>query len=177
MWWVSIRTTEGDLPGELCEDFKRTECCLSFLSNLPRNGSVAEIGVFKGSLSGKILKVSKPQELYLIDVSKQNPHIFCCFFFFKKKETLLRTLYPTRNDLVDFICLFFFFLKKKTALEAFSRWRVTFLKSWLQCQPGCPRHAIWGFEPAHYKLASIPSCDESNKDVVFSVCVWPLARP
>lgn len=38
-----------------------------FLSKLPRNGIVAEIGVAKGMFSEEILKISKPKKLYLVD--------------------------------------------------------------------------------------------------------------
>ncbi len=34
---------------------------------LPKNGHVAEIGVFKGDYSGRILRNLKPQKMYLID--------------------------------------------------------------------------------------------------------------
>lgn len=45
-----------------------------FLSQLPTNGVVAEIGVDQGDNAKNILSICKPKELHLIDAWKDNPN-------------------------------------------------------------------------------------------------------
>jgi Methyltransferase domain len=43
------------------------------LKSVPRKAIVAELGVWKGEFSGRILKTAQPKELYLIDLWEFNP--------------------------------------------------------------------------------------------------------
>lgn len=55
-------------------DYEHMENCklipnrLELLKYLPQNGIIAEVGVFKGEFSQKILEICKPKKLFLIDL-------------------------------------------------------------------------------------------------------------
>jgi hypothetical protein len=61
-FWDTVETFNAGL-GHVLQILDRTE----MLRLMPQNGTVAEIGVFKGNFSSQIISVTKPSRLHLID--------------------------------------------------------------------------------------------------------------
>ena len=56
------------VPAELIEDCRFCASRVHMLEFLPRNGIVAELGTFHGNFARRILEISSPTELHLVDV-------------------------------------------------------------------------------------------------------------
>jgi predicted O-methyltransferase YrrM len=66
----SLGAAQGSapLPAELVRDCRFCASRLDMLSELPRQGIVAELGTFRGTFARQILTRTDPRELHLVDV-------------------------------------------------------------------------------------------------------------
>ncbi len=69
------------------------------LKSLPKGGIVAEIGVWEGGFSKRILEICAPKELHLIDPWLYMPEFSNTGFGRKKNETLMEVKYQTVVDM------------------------------------------------------------------------------
>lgn len=74
---------------EIKEESKRDKLRGRMLASLPKGGAVAEIGVWEGAFSRRILDICEPRELHLIDPWLYMPEFSNTGFGKKKNEHLM----------------------------------------------------------------------------------------
>lgn len=75
------------------EESKREKVRSRLLSHMPKNGIAAEVGVWEGKFSRKILLATEPRELHLIDPWLYQPEFANTGFGRKKNETRMAEMY------------------------------------------------------------------------------------
>lgn len=78
---------------EIQEQSKRDRVRGRMLESLPKGGVVAEIGVWEGDFSQRILEICEPRELHLIDPWLYMPEFPNTGFGKKKNESLMEERY------------------------------------------------------------------------------------
>lgn len=77
----------------MTEESKRDRLRGRLLAGLPKRARVAEIGVWEGAFSQRILEICEPVELHLIDPWLYQPEFANTGFGRKKNETLMEQKY------------------------------------------------------------------------------------
>jgi len=75
------------------EESKREKVRARLLSHMPKGAIAAEIGVWEGKFSQKILTITQPRELHLIDPWLYQPEFANTGFGRKKNETRMDEMY------------------------------------------------------------------------------------
>lgn len=75
------------------EESKRDKLRAKMLAGLPKGARVAEIGVWEGAFSKRIIEICAPAELHLIDPWLYQPEFANTGFGRKKNETLMDVKY------------------------------------------------------------------------------------
>lgn len=75
------------------EDTKREKVRERLLAQMPKGGIAAEIGVWEGNFSEKILAITEPRELHLIDPWLYQPEFVNTGFGRKKNETRMDEMF------------------------------------------------------------------------------------
>ncbi|THD85681.1 class I SAM-dependent methyltransferase [Aliigemmobacter aestuarii] len=75
------------------EESKRDRVRGKLLESLPKGGIVAEVGVWEGNFSKRILEICQPKELHLIDPWLYQPEFANTGFGRKKNENRMEEIY------------------------------------------------------------------------------------
>lgn len=78
---------------DVVEESKRDRVRGKLLASLPKGGRAAEVGVWEGAFSKRILEVCEPKELHLIDPWLYQPEFSDTGFGRKKNEDLMDQKY------------------------------------------------------------------------------------